>query len=55
MNAAAAKALDDENVKKRLLDLGSDIPKPEARTQASLGTLVKDEVAKWSAVLKPAQ
>lgn len=55
LNAAAAKALDDENVKKRLLDLGSDIPKPEARTQASLGTLVKDEVAKWSAVLKPAQ
>lgn len=55
LNAAAAKALDDENVKKRLLDLGSDIPKPEGRTQAALGTLVKDEVAKWSAVLKPAQ
>ena len=55
LNAAAAKALDDENVRKRLLDLGSDIPKPEGRTQAALGTLVKDEVVKWSAVLKPAQ
>ncbi|MES2027607.1 MAG: tripartite tricarboxylate transporter substrate-binding protein [Pseudomonadota bacterium] len=54
LNAAAAKALDDENVKKRLLDLGSDIPKPEARTQAALGELVKSEVTKWSAVLKPA-
>jgi tripartite-type tricarboxylate transporter receptor subunit TctC len=54
LNAAAAKALDDENVKKRLLDLGSDIPKPEARTQAALGSLVKSEVEKWSAVLKPA-
>lgn len=55
LNAAAAKALDDDNVRKRLLDLGSDIPKPDARTQASLGALVKSEVVKWSAVLKPAQ
>jgi tripartite-type tricarboxylate transporter receptor subunit TctC len=55
LNAAAAKALDDDNVKKRLLDLGSDIPKPEARTQESLAGLVKSEVVKWSAVLKPAQ
>lgn len=54
LNAAAAKALDDENVRKRLLDLGSDIPKAEGRTQAALAELVKAEVARWSAVLKPA-
>jgi tripartite-type tricarboxylate transporter receptor subunit TctC len=54
LNAAAAKALDDENVRKRLLDLGSDIPKADGRTQAALAALVKSEVAKWSAVLKPA-
>lgn len=54
LNAAAAKALDDENVRKRLLDLGSDIPKPEGRSQAALASLVKSEVEKWSAVLKPA-
>ena len=30
LNAAVVKALDDENVRKRLLDLGSDIPKTEA-------------------------
>jgi tripartite-type tricarboxylate transporter receptor subunit TctC len=54
LNAAAAKALDDENVRKRLLDLGSDIPKKEGRTQAALAELVKAEVARWSAVLKPA-
>src|SRR3954447_11027968 len=54
LNAAAAKALDDENVRKRLLDLGSDIPKTEARTQAALAALVKSEIEKWSAVLKPA-
>jgi tripartite-type tricarboxylate transporter receptor subunit TctC len=54
LNAAAVKALDDENVRKRLLDLGSDIPKAEARTQAALAALVKSEIEKWSAVLKPA-
>src|SRR3978361_2156883 len=52
--AAVVKALDDENVRKRLLDLGSDIPKTEARTQAALASLVKSEIEKWSAVLKPA-
>jgi tripartite-type tricarboxylate transporter receptor subunit TctC len=54
LNAAAVKALDDENVHKRLLDLGSDIPKAEARTQAALAALVKSEIEKWSGVLKPA-
>ena len=54
LNAAVVKALDDENVRKRLLDLGSDIPKAEGRTQAALATLVNSEIAKWSAVLKPA-
>src|ERR1700709_994745 len=53
LNEAASKALDDENVRKRLLDLGSDIPKAEARTQAALRTLVRSEIAKWTPVLKP--
>jgi tripartite-type tricarboxylate transporter receptor subunit TctC len=54
LNAAAALALDDPGVRKRLLDLGSDIPKPEGRSRAALGALVKSEIAKWSAVLKEA-
>ena len=54
LNAAATKALDDETVRKRLLDLGSDIPKADGRTPAALATLVKSEIEKWSAVLKPA-
>ena len=54
LNASAAKALDDDTVKKRLLELGSVIPAPADRTPQALGTLVKNEVAKWSAVLKPA-
>jgi len=55
LNASAAKALDDETVKKRLLELGSVIPAPADRTPQALGTLVKNEVAKWTPVLKPAQ
>src|SRR5690242_8130236 len=54
LNAAAIKALDDEIVKKRLLELGSVIPAPKDRTPEALATLVKDEIAKWSPVLKPA-
>ena len=54
LNAAAIKALDDENVRKRLLELGSVIPGPAERTPQALGALVKSEIAKWTPVLKPA-
>jgi tripartite-type tricarboxylate transporter receptor subunit TctC len=54
LNAAASKALDDENVRKRLLDLGSVIPKPQERSPEALGTLVHSEIAKWTPVLKQA-
>jgi len=53
LNAAVVKALDDEGVRKRLLDLGSVIPATADRTPAALGTLVKNEIAKWTPVLKP--
>ena len=54
LNAAAIKALDDVAVKKRLLELGSVIPTPAERTPEALATLVKNEIAKWTPVLKPA-
>ena len=54
LNAAVGKALDDENVKKRLLDLGSVIPGAKDRTPEALAELVKSEIAKWTPVLKPA-
>jgi tripartite-type tricarboxylate transporter receptor subunit TctC len=53
LNAAIVKALDDENVRKRLLELGSVIPKPEERSPEALRTLVRSEIAKWTPVLKP--
>jgi tripartite-type tricarboxylate transporter receptor subunit TctC len=54
LNAAAVKALDDEGVRKRLLDLGSVIPAAADRTPQALAALVKSEIAKWTPVLKPA-
>ena len=55
LNAAISKALDDENVRKRLLDLGSVIPKGDERSSAALGAVVKSEIAKWTPVLAPAK
>jgi tripartite-type tricarboxylate transporter receptor subunit TctC len=52
--AALSTALDDEGVRKRLLDLGSDIPGKDRRGPAALGTLVKSEVDKWGKVIKEA-
>ena len=54
LSAALDKALDDEAVRKRLLDLGSDIPGKDRRGGAALGTLVKSEVDKWGKVIKAA-
>lgn len=54
LNDAAVKALSDEAVRKRLLELGSDIPGPDGRTRQALGKLVNDEIAKWTPVLKAA-
>ena len=49
---ALDKALDDPAVRKRLLDLGSDIPGKDRRGPAALSTLVKSEIEKWSPILK---
>lgn len=49
---ALDKALDDPAVRKRLLDLGSDIPGKDRRGPQHLSTLVKSEIEKWSPILK---
>jgi tripartite-type tricarboxylate transporter receptor subunit TctC len=54
LNAALAKALDDPNTRKRLLELGSDIPVGEARTPQALAELVKNEVARWTPIFQAA-
>jgi tripartite-type tricarboxylate transporter receptor subunit TctC len=54
LNGALAKALDDENTRKRLLDLGAVLPDQAGRTQAWLKGYVAEEVARWTPVIKAA-
>src|SRR3954471_9161501 len=55
LNAAVVAALDDENVRKRLFDLGSVIPTKQQRTPQELASLVKSETERWSKIIKAAQ
>src|SRR3989440_10292610 len=50
LTAALDKALDDETVRKRLLDLGCDIPDKAKRGQQQLAALVRSEVASWTPI-----
>jgi tripartite-type tricarboxylate transporter receptor subunit TctC len=54
LNAALVKALDDGATRQRLLALGATLPDAAGRTPEALGTLVKNEVARWTPILKAA-
>jgi tripartite-type tricarboxylate transporter receptor subunit TctC len=54
LNAAARAALQDAHVRKRLLDLGNELPSPASQTPAALGTFVTSEIDKWVPVIKAA-
>jgi tripartite-type tricarboxylate transporter receptor subunit TctC len=54
LSGALSKALDDATVRKRLLELGSDIPEGERRGPQALSALVKSEIARWTPVIKAA-
>jgi tripartite-type tricarboxylate transporter receptor subunit TctC len=47
-------ALDDETTRKRLFDLGNDVPGKTRRGQAQLAALVKSEIARWTPIIKAA-
>jgi tripartite-type tricarboxylate transporter receptor subunit TctC len=49
---ALDKALDDENTRKRLLDLGSDIPGKDRRGPDAFTKLVSSEIDRWGPVIK---
>jgi tripartite-type tricarboxylate transporter receptor subunit TctC len=45
-------ALDDSNVRRRLLELGCDIPDKPGRGQRPLADLVKSEIMRWTPIIK---
>jgi len=50
LNAALTSALDDENTRKRLLDLGAVLPEKAARSPEALRKLVENEISLWRSV-----
>jgi putative tricarboxylic transport membrane protein len=48
-------ALDDTNVRTRLLELGCDIPDKSQRGPQQLAELVKSEIARWTPIIKGAK
>jgi tripartite-type tricarboxylate transporter receptor subunit TctC len=54
LSDALDKALDDETVRKRLSDLGCDIPAKSKRGQDALAGLVKTEIARWTPIMRAA-
>ncbi len=54
LNAAGRAALKDDFVRKRLLELGADLPAESEQTRASAAALVRTEIEKWVPVIKAA-
>ena len=51
---ALDKALDDQNTRKRLLEIGGDIPDKSKRGQQALAKLVRSDIARWTPIIKAA-
>jgi tripartite-type tricarboxylate transporter receptor subunit TctC len=54
LNAAAVESMRDPVVRKRLADLGLDIPQRDQQTPEVLGALHKAEIEKWWPIIKAA-
>jgi len=54
LNASIVESLSDPAVRKRLADLGQDIPAREQQTPEALGAFHKAEIEKWWPLIKAA-
>jgi tripartite-type tricarboxylate transporter receptor subunit TctC len=54
LSGALDKALADQDLHRRLAELGLDAPSKEKRGQDALATLVKSEIARWTPIIRAA-
>jgi tripartite-type tricarboxylate transporter receptor subunit TctC len=54
LNAAAEQAMADATVRRRVEEMGLDLPPPEQSTPQALGAYQKAEIAKWWPIIKAA-
>ena len=52
LNGAAAAAMADPDVRRKIADLGMDLPPPEQQTPAAFGAFHKAEADKWWPIIK---
>jgi tripartite-type tricarboxylate transporter receptor subunit TctC len=52
LNGAISKALDNPALRKRLDDIGLEVPTPERRTPAYLTQFIREEIKKWEGPVK---
>jgi len=54
LSDALDRALDDENTRTRLLELGGDVPDKDMRGPQALAMTVKSDIARWTPIIKAA-
>lgn len=54
INAAVQKAMQDPAIRKRLTEIGADIPPPQQRSPQALAHLVASEIGKWVPLIRAA-
>jgi tripartite-type tricarboxylate transporter receptor subunit TctC len=54
LSEAVDKALDDDAVRKRITEIGCDVPEKARRGQQALAAILKNEIVRWVPVIKAA-